>query len=157
PPEVISKVDAVAPVGGQPPLHEHVVLEFTITEDGVVHDIVVVESAGAVWDDATVDALKQWRFKPALHQGKTVASRTQLRFNVAAPPSAPDAGAEVQVDGGQDVEGIDAGEPRASGRPPPEYTTRVMGRSVPKSTAPSDFHIEVGDLRIVPRKNSTDF
>ena len=89
PPEVISKVDAVLPVSAPPPLHEHVVLEFTITEDGVVHDVVVIESAGEAWDQAAVDALTQWRFKPALHQGKTVASRTQLTFNVAVPATVP--------------------------------------------------------------------
>ncbi|MBK7864302.1 MAG: TonB-dependent receptor [Archangiaceae bacterium] len=157
PPEVISKVAAVPPVGAPPALHEHVVLELTITDDGVVHDVVVIESAGEAWDQAAVTALKQWRFKPALHQGKTVASRTQLTFNVAAPPPTPDAGLAAQPDGGELLEAPDAGQAPAPERQPPEYTTRVLGRAEPKSTAPSDFHIEVGDLRIVPRKTSTEF
>src|SRR5258706_8272596 len=83
PPEVVSKVDAVPPPDAPAPLHEHVVLEFTITEDGTVHDVVVIEPAGEAWDQAAIAALVQWRFKPALHQGKTVAARTQLAFNVA--------------------------------------------------------------------------
>ena len=42
PPEVVSRVEAVPPEGAPPPLHEHVVLEFTISEEGTVSDIVVI-------------------------------------------------------------------------------------------------------------------
>lgn len=159
PPEVVSRVDAIPPVDAPPPLHEHVVLEFTISEEGTVHDIVVIESAGDAWDQAASAALKQWRFKPALHQGKQVASRTQLTFNVSLPPPPPDAGVAEPTDGGEPVQPEDGGivEEAPPGPQPPEYTTRVMGRIVPKSTAPSDFHIEVGELRVVPRKTAGEF
>jgi len=154
PPEVVSRVEAIPPEGAPPPRHEHVVLEFTISEEGAVSDVVVIESAGDAWDQAASVALKQWRFRPALHQGKTVQSRTQITFNVALPPPPP-------VDAGTDEPLLDGGEADGGTAPtgpqPPEYSTRVMGRHVPKSTAPSDFHIEVGQLRVVPRTHSSEF
>ncbi len=155
PPEVLSRVEAMPPAGAPPPLHEHVVLELTISEEGTVSDIVVIESAGDAWDEAAAAALKQWRFRPALHQGKTVQSRTQITFNVALPPPPP----PPPVDAGEpEVEGPDSDAGTSpQGPQPPEYTTRVMGRIVPKATAPSDFHIEVGSLRVVPRKDAAEF
>lgn len=46
---------------------------------------------------------------------------------------------------------VDAGHPRH------EMSTTVLGRGVPKSRGASDFHVEVGELKVVPRKTAADF
>ena len=78
PPRVLTRVDATVPVNAAPPEHDHVLLEFIVGTDGKAADVHVIESAGAAWDQATVDALKQWVFAPATHEGVPTPSRTVL-------------------------------------------------------------------------------
>lgn len=167
PPEVLSRVDAQLPADAPAPKQDHVLLEFTIGADGVPTDLQVIESAGDQWDKASLRALEQWRFKPARHEGVPVASRTKLSFSMpkpvapVSPPEAVDAGASLEApDAGADdagqvfsVEGdtVDAGHPHH------EMSTTVLGRTVPKSRGVSDFTIEPGELKIVPRPNASDF
>ncbi|MFZ5444263.1 MAG: TonB family protein [Myxococcota bacterium] len=169
PPEVLTRVDATLPADAPPPAHDHVLLEFTVTAEGHVTDVAVIESAGPRWDQASIDALVKWLFKPALHDGTPVAVRTRLSFNMPAELMAkPDAGApqEELPDGG---EALDAGTPAPpppaivpgaeldGGHPSHEYATTVLGRSQPKSRGAADFTIEVGALQAVPRKSAADF
>jgi len=165
PPEVLTRVDATPPVNAPPPTQDHVLLEFTIGLDGRVSDVVVIESAGAVWDEATKEALAQWTFKPAIHQGQKVASRTRLPFNllIASPPDAgtnePGESSPAPTDAGSGTEAITEIEPElpVGGHPPHELSTTVIGRVVPKSRGVGDFHIDVGELKVVPRKAAADF
>lgn len=57
-----------------------VTAEFTITENGSVADIVVLESQPAgVFDQAATDALAKWRFKPHVEDGTPLPFRaTQM-------------------------------------------------------------------------------
>ena len=60
-------------------------VEFTIQVDGSVTDAVVVQSMPeAVFDDATLDAIKQWQFKPKMVNGVAVPQRAgqQLQFKL---------------------------------------------------------------------------
>ncbi|HEY1088472.1 MAG TPA: energy transducer TonB, partial [Archangium sp.] len=65
PPEVVTRVEAQLPTDAPPPVQDHVLLEFTVGADGLPSDILVIESAGPRWDQASVDALSKWTFKPA--------------------------------------------------------------------------------------------
>ena len=58
-------------------LHEgSVVLEFTIAADGTTKDIVVVESSPpGLFDQAAVEALGKWRYKPKIENGQPVERR----------------------------------------------------------------------------------
>jgi TonB family protein len=49
-----------------------VLVEMIVTEDGQPRDLRVLESAGAILDQAVVEAVERWRFKPALKQGTAV-------------------------------------------------------------------------------------
>jgi iron complex outermembrane recepter protein len=156
PPEVLTRVEATLPDGAPPPLQDHVLLEFTVGVDGVPSDLLVVESAGPLWDRASSDALSQWRFKPATHDGVAVASRTRLEFKMPVELA--------RLDAGVTAEGSDAGVPAIhssdeldAGHPRHELSTTVLGRAVPKSRGASDFVIEVGALQAVPRKSAADF
>lgn len=144
PPEVLTRLEATLPSGGESPLQDHVVLEFTIPLDGKPKDILVVESAGPAFDAAATAALQAWTFRPARHQGLDVVARTRLQFNLPLP-APPDAGVEADTDAGE--------FPHAKH----EYSTTVTGRLVPKSRGASDIHVEVGELKIVPRESAGEF
>lgn len=169
PPTVLTKVDAALPTDAAPPEHDHVLLEFTVGVDGRTSDILVVESAGKAWDQASIDALSKWRFNPATHEGVPVASRTRLSFNMpVALMAKPDAGTPVATEAAEEEEDAGVVEPVAdaptitvegadAGHPKHELSTTVTGRSQPKSRGASDFLIEVGQLSAVPRKSAAEF
>ncbi|MEW6996574.1 energy transducer TonB [Colwelliaceae bacterium BS250] len=48
-------------------------LSFSINREGEVEDVMVIESEPEkIFDQAAIDALKHWRYKPQLNKGKTV-------------------------------------------------------------------------------------
>lgn len=66
---------AEAGIGG------HVEVEFTVTEDGRVEDIVVLNSEPAgVFDAVTIEALKRWRFKPQIVDGTPYPRRATQKI-----------------------------------------------------------------------------
>lgn len=159
PPEVLTRVEATLPGDAPAPLQDHVLLEFTVGADGIPSDVLVIESAGAKWDEASAEALLKWRFKPATHEGVPVAARTRLEFKMPVELMVkPDAGPPLRQPGEpQDagpaitIDELDGGHPRH------ELSTTVLGRSIPKSRGASDLMIEVGALQAVPRKSAADF
>jgi iron complex outermembrane recepter protein len=159
PPEVVSRVEATLPGDAPPPTQDHVLLEFTVTAEGRASDVAVLESAGPKWDQASIDALLKWQFKPALHEGMPVAARTRLSFNMPVELMVkPDAGVLVdESDGGIAAPAIVPGDEVDGGHPRHDYATTVLGRSQPKSRGASDFSIEIGGLQAVPRKSAADF
>ena len=117
PPEVTSRVEATLPEGAPAPLQDHVLLEFTVGSDGVPSDVLVIESAGPLWDRAATEALVKWRFKPATHDGAAVPSRTRLEFKMPVELMArPDAGAAPPepLDAGPPVPAIQAPSVRSA-------------------------------------------
>lgn len=156
PPRVLTRVDATVPVNAAPPEHDHVLLEFIVGTDGKAADVHVIESAGAAWDQATVDALKQWVFAPATHEGVPTPSRTRLSFNMPAMPvESPDAGDAAAPPPPATEPGITADDADA-GHPAHEMNTTVTGRTQPRSRGAADFNIEVGQLSAVPRKSASE-
>jgi protein TonB len=62
-----------------------VTLEFTVTETGAVIDPWVTDAEPAdVFDAAAIAAVRQWRFKPRIANGRAAAVRSSvtLRFEV---------------------------------------------------------------------------
>jgi hypothetical protein len=152
PPEVVTRVEAQLPVDAPPPVQDHVLLEFTVGADGLPSDILVIESAGPRWDQASIDALSKWVFKPALHEGKPVPARTRLEFKMPVELMAvPDAGVEATDGGPAIVADEDAKHPKH------EMSTTVLGRGVPRSRGAGDLNIEIGQLGAVPRKTAGEF
>ena len=71
-----------------------VVLEIDIDATGRPVNVEVVKSEPAgVFDQATVDAARQWRFKPEIENGKSVAGRVRVPVDFAPPPPVAPAGA----------------------------------------------------------------
>jgi TonB family protein len=60
-----------------------VVLDVVLQEDGVPRVVRVLQSAGALLDASAVDAVEQWRFRPAIRDGHPVKVRmtTEIDFH----------------------------------------------------------------------------
>ena len=62
----------------------YVDLAFTVTTSGTVSDIEITQSEpGTLFDDAAVEAVEQWRFKPATENGQAVRKRVAVRMSFA--------------------------------------------------------------------------
>lgn len=60
-------------------------LEFTVTPQGTVTDVVATAASPAgVFEDAAIDAVKRWRFEPVERNGVAISQRakSRLRFDV---------------------------------------------------------------------------
>lgn len=56
-------------------------LEITVQTDGSVDDVTVVHAEPAeVFDQAAMDAVRQWQYEPVVRDGKAVAQRTRVRI-----------------------------------------------------------------------------
>ena len=56
-----------------------VTIEFVLTEEGVPTELVVLESAGAILDDAVLDSLRKWRYEPAKRNNEPVRVKMRVR------------------------------------------------------------------------------
>lgn len=77
---IIKKVDPVFPPSMKAAgLGGTVVLDAIIHRDGTIGDITVLRSSDPAFEQAAVDAVKQWRYTPLPHQGIVTVT---LRFTV---------------------------------------------------------------------------
>jgi TonB family protein len=58
-----------------------VILEAIIDRDGSVRDVRVLKPLPNGLDQAAMDAVRQWRFKPGTHNGEPVAVFYNLTVN----------------------------------------------------------------------------
>jgi len=69
----------------------HVLLEFTVTEEGAVSDPVVVEAdPPGVFDESALTAVRKFRYKPAVVDGKAVERagvRNRIVFEISNRPA----------------------------------------------------------------------
>lgn len=80
PPEVLSAGGLVYPAEAKQNRIEGVVrVAYDVTVDGTVENARVVESnPPGVFDAAALDAVRKWRFHPAVRDGKVVATRNMV-------------------------------------------------------------------------------
>jgi TonB family protein len=80
PPQVVYRSDPAFPANEQSVAHGGtVVLDAIIPEDGIPRVIRVIRSLNWQFDESAINALKQWRFSPAMKDGNPV----KVRMNVA--------------------------------------------------------------------------
>jgi TonB family protein len=80
PPQVVHRADPFYPPNITSPTPEgSVVLDAVIAENGIPHVIRVIRSLDWQFDEIAINALKEWRFSPAIKEGKPV----KVRMNVA--------------------------------------------------------------------------
>jgi len=71
PPRVIRRVEPkVAPTDPSP---VYVCIEAMVTIDGTLTDLKVFKSGGGAMDTAALDAVRQWRYSPAMRDGVPIA------------------------------------------------------------------------------------
>lgn len=79
PPRVITRVEPVYPeMAKKSGLSGVVILELIIKEDGSVSDVRVVKPLPLGLDQAALDAVRQWTFKPAMKDGQPI----EVLFNI---------------------------------------------------------------------------
>jgi protein TonB len=86
-------VTAVEPVRPRPLMNfgasGTVEVSFTITAHGTVENATIHRSNDPVLEGPVLNAIKQWKFKPAVKNGQVVAVRARQSFNFEDPHATP--------------------------------------------------------------------
>ncbi len=158
-PDPISHVDAMYPAGEE--LDTTVIVTVVIDKTGKVLEATITEPVGHGFDEAALEAAKQWVFRPALRDGVAVRARVHIPFHFSPPAVAgapPHAHGDVHVaekrPKKKPATGAEGGTPGIEDAAPDEVT--VSGVSRPASHGASDIDIQIGQLRAVPRKNAQE-
>jgi len=77
PPKPISVTDPRLPKGKHT-IQGTCVLSLIVDEDGRTRDVRVIRSLDKRLDQSAIDAVYQWKFEPAMKDGKSVAVRTSV-------------------------------------------------------------------------------
>lgn len=82
PPEVVKRVTPVYPeVAKKDSIEGQVIVQITIDESGKVIQAEVVQARPpGIFDQAALDAIKQWEFKPATADGKPIKVKMAQRI-----------------------------------------------------------------------------
>ncbi|HYZ88210.1 MAG TPA: energy transducer TonB, partial [Myxococcales bacterium] len=77
-----------------------VLVRVTVGVDGSVSNPEIIESGGPQFDAAVLNAIRQWKFRPAMQGNAPVAVRVRIPFRFAPPTEAaaaasPDGGASA--------------------------------------------------------------
>ncbi|WP_437605389.1 TonB family protein [Sorangium sp. So ce834] len=175
PPRAMEAPAPAWPGGAPSPEDVLVPIELTVRADGTVEDARVETSVEPRLDAAALEAVRRWRFEPAVRDGRPVAAkiRVAVRFQgeeqrVAAPPSggapsppgpaaastpapAPPAFASASAPPAPaSAPAPTAAAREAAVRPAVEVVVAGARRPAPPVAA-GDFRVHVGQLRDVPR------
>jgi iron complex outermembrane recepter protein len=175
PPAVEKKVDATFPPQGLGSRSQvKVVVRVTVTTDGSVVNPEIAESGGPEFDAAVLDAVRRWKFRPALRGEVPVPSRIRIPFlfvppavavsagsidgGVAAPPTpiaapAEDAGVSAAVVGGADA-GITTPVPPPEASEAPAAEESIRGRA---DGGEETIEVTAATHRHVPTRGAADF
>ena len=68
-------------------LHTYTELQYVIGFDGLPQAITIKRPAGPMFDEASLETLKTWRFAPAIRQGVTVPVQQTVEFSFSVFPA----------------------------------------------------------------------
>jgi iron complex outermembrane recepter protein len=159
-----------------------VVVIATVSTTGDVTAVEIFEHGGDPFDDAALEAARQWKFTPALRNGKPIESQVKIPFHFrhgppppapttpatptpTPPTTAPTAPPTSPTTAPPTPSPPPAATPPAEAAPLPvapeaerSYESNVAGRiKAPPSRGASDYHVDVGALSLVPRANASEF
>ncbi|HEX4274217.1 MAG TPA: M56 family metallopeptidase [Bryobacteraceae bacterium] len=81
-PAVVWKMDpAYTPAASQAKVQGQTLLDLVVGPDGTARDVVVVRGIDAGLDNNAVQAVRQWRFKPATRNSRPVAVTAKIEVN----------------------------------------------------------------------------
>jgi TonB family protein len=81
PPQVVHRVEPQYPRAGRQKRAGGVILDVIIPEDGSPRIVRVIQSLEWELDENAINALKQWRFSPAMKDGRPVKVRMNIAIN----------------------------------------------------------------------------
>ena len=86
PPRLLSKVEPeYSEEARKSGIQGTVTLSVEIGEDGRVHNAKVLKSLGSGLDEEAVEAVKQWKFRPAQRNGTAVKTSAQIELSFSLP------------------------------------------------------------------------
>ena len=88
-PDVPVPIEVVSPKVDGYDIGQAVSVEFVVDTTGHTSGISIKSSSDRGFADAVVDAVKQWRFTPAQHNGSPVATRVVLPVRVVEAAKSP--------------------------------------------------------------------
>ncbi len=103
-----------------------VFLQIAISEKGDVQEVVLVQSAGATFDEAAIASAKQFRFTPAEVEGKPAPVKITFRYDFDFHEEMVSLGPQVNYSG----EILDSSAPRKERRPLPNIKVTVSRETV---------------------------
>ena len=103
----------------------NVTLECVVNPDGSVGEVRVVQPVEPSLDQAAVDALKQWRFKPGTKDGQAVPVMVTVEMTFTHQPRGPKLDSPEVYRPGEDVT-----TPRVLKEIKPMYTPEAMRKGV---------------------------
>jgi TonB family protein len=68
------------PLLQKPELNSKITVSFIIGTDGLVHSPLILESAGAAPDHAVLNAVRSWRYRPAMCNGVPTEAEGKIEF-----------------------------------------------------------------------------
>jgi iron complex outermembrane recepter protein len=182
-PEVVERFDAEYPTNTTKASSVRVVLYVSIDVHGHVTATEIADSGGPAFDAAAQRAVAHWRFSPAVRDGRPLPSRIRVPFTFPArtqvPPPATDpvsagiatpavlsAPSDLSHDGQANqhqsaatlpTTTVSTLQPTSGAATSPAGTeVIVQGHYRAPSRGTGDFHIDVGQLSQVPRKNAAE-
>ena len=67
-------------------LEGYVIVEFTVTRQGTVQDVFIIESSSSLFDRAAIEAALKFKYKPRVIDGEAVevpGVRNQITFEIS--------------------------------------------------------------------------
>jgi iron complex outermembrane receptor protein len=147
-PKVTDSPAAIYPQGSTE--HASVLTLVTVDASGAVTGAEVVESGGAAFDAAALEAVKRWKFAPATRDGTPIPARIRIPFRFEPPPPLPPADAGVSAPAA-----VAPAAPVVVALPPPPGQESAQEESIDEVTVrgtrhqdfgTGDFQIELGAL-----------
>jgi TonB family protein len=120
-----------------------VLLEIVVNERGQAQNIVLLSPLGFGLDERAEDCVSQWRFKPAMKDGKAVKTRAQVQVNFRLLGESFDSKAEMRR---MQFNAILSKLDRRKEEKPSEHEVAIMRDLAKHKFAPADYVLGLWEL-----------
>ncbi len=173
PPKIVEYVKAEYPKEAQKAgLEAEVTAELDIDETGLVTNVQVTKPVGNGFDEAATDALYRFVFTPGLKNGTPIAAKVFYRYRF----SLTDAQA-VNEETNAEENAVNSNNSETPDNPVQpaenaagdeeilisevetedlEFESLILGARRTEATAAAHYNLNIGELRIIPRKNAAE-
>lgn len=157
-PSVVEGAPPVFPEGA-PPSSEpvRVVLRLELDAHGKLQGVEVIESAGKIFDQAAISAVRGWTFRAATRDGEPIKSRIKVAL-VFEPHGAPEvrrpevAAPEAKPHRDGPLTAQEHAEHDAPDEPLQEVTVKAQAQMSARGAG--DIEVHLGKLKAVPRQDA---